>query len=311
MAQLAQWPWANPFCQDSVSPYVQWEQPYLCQPTFKDCEDNEYFMDLSPLDCREPEPATAMASRIGLRMQLMREQAQQEEQRERMQQQAVMHYMQQQQQQQPQPQLGGPPTPAINTPVHFQSPPPVPGEVLKVGPLPRLPLLPQESQPLPQLCLPPPQVQSYLENPTSYHLQQSQHQKVREYLSETYGNKFAAHISPAQGSPKPPPAASPGVRAGHVLSTSASNSAPNSPMAMLHISSNPEKEVSEGRPFGGPWGSLDKSGFDGQGGAVSSGSSCLRETQSCPREPSSELSYHLLTGSAGDKADSEKSRALS
>ena len=70
-----------------------------------------------------------MASRIGLRMQLMREQAQQEEQRERMQQQAVMHYMQQQQQ-----QLGGPPTPAINTPIHFQSPPPVPGEVLKVRP---------------------------------------------------------------------------------------------------------------------------------------------------------------------------------
>jgi hypothetical protein len=69
---------------------------------------------------------------------------------------------------------------------------------------------------------------------------------VREYLSDTYGNKFAAHISPAQGSPKPPPAASPGVRAGHVLSTSAGNSAPNSPMAMLHISSNPEKEVSEG-----------------------------------------------------------------
>ncbi|XP_020954330.1 transcription factor EB isoform X1 [Sus scrofa] len=155
-----------------------------------------------------------MASRIGLRMQLMREQAQQEEQRERMQQQAVMHYMQQQQQQQ---QLGGPPTPAINTPVHFQSPPPVPGEVLKV--------------------------QSYLENPTSYHLQQSRDQKVREYLSETYGNKFAAHISPAQGSPKPLPAASPGVRAGHVLSSSAGNSAPNSPMAMLHIGSNPEREL--------------------------------------------------------------------
>ncbi|KAM9075439.1 transcription factor EB isoform 2-T2 [Megaptera novaeangliae] len=154
-----------------------------------------------------------MASRIGLRMQLMREQTQQEEQRERMQQQAVMHYMQQQQQQQ---QLGAPPTPAINTPVHFQSPPPVPGEVLKV--------------------------QSYLENPTSYHLQQSRDQKVREYLSETYGNKFAAHISPAQGSPKPLPAASPGVRAGHVLSSSAGNSAPNSPMAMLHIGSNPERE---------------------------------------------------------------------
>uniref|UniRef100_G3SRM5 Transcription factor EB n=1 Tax=Loxodonta africana TaxID=9785 RepID=G3SRM5_LOXAF len=156
---------------------------------------------------REPVPAAAMASRIGLRMQLMREQAQQEEQRERMQQQAVMHY------------LGGPPTPAINTPVHFQSPPPVPGEVLKV--------------------------QSYLENPTSYHLQQSRDQKVREYLSETYGNKFAAHISPAQGSPKPPPAASPGVRAGHVVSSSAGNSAPNSPMAMLHIGSNTEREFDD------------------------------------------------------------------
>ncbi|KAI4531210.1 hypothetical protein MG293_019068 [Ovis ammon polii] len=85
-------------------------------------------------------------------------------------------------------------------------------------------------------------VQSYLENPTSYHLQQSRDQKVREYLSETYGNKFAAHISPAQGSPKPLPAASPGVRPAHVLSSSAGNSAPNSPMAMLHIGSNPERE---------------------------------------------------------------------
>uniref|UniRef100_A0A8I5NXE5 Transcription factor EB n=1 Tax=Papio anubis TaxID=9555 RepID=A0A8I5NXE5_PAPAN len=95
------------------------------------------------------------------------------------------------------------------------------------------------------LAFSPSQVQSYLENPTSYHLQQSQHQKVREYLSETYGNKFAAHISPAQGSPKPPPAASPGVRAGHVLSSSAGNSAPNSPMAMLHIGSNPEREFDD------------------------------------------------------------------
>lgn len=153
-----------------------------------------------------------MASRIGLRMQLMREQAQQEEQRERQQQAAMVQFLQQQ-------QLGASPSPAISTPVPFQAPPPVPGEVLKV--------------------------QSYLENPTSYHLQQSQHQKVREYLSETYGNKFAARISPAQGSPKPPPAASPGVHAGHVLSTSAGNSAPNSPMAMLHIGSNPEKEFDD------------------------------------------------------------------
>ncbi|XP_042705007.2 transcription factor EB isoform X7 [Chrysemys picta bellii] len=151
-----------------------------------------------------------MASRIGLRMQLMREQAQQEEQRERMQQQAVMHYMQQQ-------QMPLAPTPAINTPVQFQSPPSVPGEVLKV--------------------------QTYLENPTTYHLQKSRDKKVQEYISETYGNKFATHISPIRHSPKPPPAASPGVRPGHVMSSSAGNSAPNSPMAMLNISSNPEREL--------------------------------------------------------------------
>ncbi|EMP30870.1 Transcription factor EB [Chelonia mydas] len=152
-----------------------------------------------------------MASRIGLRMQLMREQAQQEEQRERLQQQAVMHYMQQ--------QMPLAPTPAINTPVQFQSAPSVPGEVLKV--------------------------QSYLENPTTYHLQKSRDKKVQEYISETYGNKFASHISPVLHSPKPPPAASPGVRPGHVMSSSAGNSAPNSPMAMLNISSNPEREIDE------------------------------------------------------------------
>ncbi|XP_008107897.1 transcription factor EB [Anolis carolinensis] len=154
-----------------------------------------------------------MASRIGLRMQLMREQVQQEEQRERMQQQAMMHYMQQQQ------QMPMAPTPAINTPVHFQSPPPVPGEVLKV--------------------------QSFLENPTTYHLQRSRDKKVQDFLSETYGNKFAPLLSAP--SPKPPPSASPGVRPtpSHVLSSSAGNSTPNSPMAMLNIGSNPEREIDD------------------------------------------------------------------
>ncbi|XP_077645165.1 transcription factor EB isoform X1 [Lonchura striata] len=156
-----------------------------------------------------------MASRIGLRMELMKQQAQQEAERERAQQQMMMSYMQQQ-------RMPAASSPAINTPVHFQSPPPVPGEVLKV--------------------------QSYLENPTSYHLQKSRDKKVQAYLSETYGNKFAAHVSPASHSPKPPPAASPGgggVRPGHVLSSSAGNSAPNSPMAMLNIGSNPEREFDE------------------------------------------------------------------
>ncbi|KAM9268391.1 transcription factor EB isoform 2-T2 [Morus bassanus] len=65
-----------------------------------------------------------MASRIGLRMELMKQQAQQEAERERMQQQMMMNYMQQQ-------RMPVASTPAINTPVHYQSPPPVPGEVLK------------------------------------------------------------------------------------------------------------------------------------------------------------------------------------
>ncbi|XP_061869648.1 transcription factor EB isoform X2 [Colius striatus] len=151
-----------------------------------------------------------MASRIGLRMELMKQQAQQEAERERVQQQMMMNYMQQQ-------RMPVASTPAINTPVHYQSPPPVPGEVLKV--------------------------QSHLENPTTYHLQKSRDKKVQAYLSETYGNKFAAHVSPVSHSPKPPPAASPGVRPGHVVSSSAGNSAPNSPMAMLNIGSNPEREL--------------------------------------------------------------------
>ena len=99
------------------------------------------FLDLSSaathpllgLDCaaaaaaRPPRPP-AMATRIGLRLQLMRDQMQQEEQRERQQQQtAAMHYMQQRA-----PRLPSP-SPAINAPMHFQQPMQVPVEVLKVS----------------------------------------------------------------------------------------------------------------------------------------------------------------------------------
>lgn len=177
-----------------------------------------------------------MASRIGLRMELMKQQAQQEAERERVQQQMMMNYMQQQ-------RMPVASTPAINTPVHYQSPPPVPGEVLKVQwwgcpPCPGAEGVWDIPDGFVSL-----QVQSYLENPTTYHLQKSRDKKVQAYLSETYGNKFAAHVSPVSHSPKPPPAASPGVRPGHVMSSSAGNSAPNSPMAMLNIGSNPEREV--------------------------------------------------------------------
>ncbi|KAM9319229.1 transcription factor EB [Gastrophryne carolinensis] len=154
-----------------------------------------------------------MASRIGLRMQLMREQAQQEEQRERMQMQHQQHFLQQHH------LLPSTTSSAISTPSSFQAPPPVPVEVL--------------------------QVQTHLENPTSYHLQQSRDKKVKDYLSETYGNKFASHLNPLRLSPKPPPAPlSPANRTAR-LSSSAGNSAPNSPMARMNLCSNTEREIDD------------------------------------------------------------------
>lgn len=98
-----------------------------------------------------------MASRIGLRMQLMRDQLVQEEQRERQQQQnAALQYMQQ--------RMAGapPPSMAVNARQQYQSMQ-VPVEVLKV--------------------------QTHLENPTDYHIRQSQRQQVKEYLSTTYATK--------------------------------------------------------------------------------------------------------------------------
>ncbi|XP_018432284.1 PREDICTED: transcription factor EB [Nanorana parkeri] len=150
-----------------------------------------------------------MASRIGLRMQLMREQAQQDEQRERMHQQHFQHHQ----------LMPSNASPAISTPASFQPPPPVPVEVL--------------------------QVQTHLENPTTYHLQQSRDKKVRDYLSDTYGNKFAAHLSPHRLSPKPPPAPPSPANRTTLLSSSAGNSAPNSPMARMNLCSNPEREMDD------------------------------------------------------------------
>ncbi|CAJ1051683.1 transcription factor EB isoform X4 [Xyrichtys novacula] len=171
-----------------------------------------------------------MASRIGLRMQLMRDQLQQEEQRERQQLQlqqqqhnAALQYMQH--------RMAGPPapTPAISTPQHYQSMQ-VPVEVLKV--------------------------QTHLENPTDYHIRQSRKQQVKEYLSTTYATKQTvnaaaglvppsppANMGPTGGSASaPPPLHSPHMRTEQLMS---GNSAPNSPMAMLNIGSSHEKEMDE------------------------------------------------------------------
>ncbi|XP_036386356.1 transcription factor EB isoform X3 [Megalops cyprinoides] len=161
-----------------------------------------------------------MASRIGLRLQLMRDQLQQEEQRERQQQQAAgLSYMQH--------RMPVPPTPAINTPAQFQPPMQVPMEVLMV--------------------------QTHLENPTDYHIRQSQRQQLKEYLSTTYATKQVVHaVAGVQPSPPlppppgqsaaPPPLPSPRLRTEQLIG-SAGNSAPNSPMAMLNIGSSHENEL--------------------------------------------------------------------
>uniref|UniRef100_H3CPA2 Transcription factor EB n=1 Tax=Tetraodon nigroviridis TaxID=99883 RepID=H3CPA2_TETNG len=151
-----------------------------------------------------------MASRIGLRMQLMRDQLQQEEQRERQQQNAGLQYMQH--------RMAGPPapTPAISTPQHYQNMQ-VPIEVLKV--------------------------QTHLENPTDYHIRQSMKQQVKEYLSTTHATKQPANMGPTGGSASAPqPLHSPHVRTEQLMS---GNSAPNSPMAMLNINASHEKEMDE------------------------------------------------------------------
>uniref|UniRef100_A0A4W6DJS1 Transcription factor EB n=1 Tax=Lates calcarifer TaxID=8187 RepID=A0A4W6DJS1_LATCA len=169
-----------------------------------------------------------MASRIGLRMQLMRDQLHQEEQRERQQQQQQNAFLQPYMQQQ---RMAGPPapTPAISTPQHYQSMQ-VPVEVLKV--------------------------QTHLENPTDYHIRQSRRQQVKEYLSTTYATKQTVHavagpvppspptnMGPTGGSASaPPPLQSPHMRTEQLMS---GNSAPNSPMAMLNIGSSHENEMDE------------------------------------------------------------------
>ncbi|KAJ0068474.1 hypothetical protein NL108_008420 [Boleophthalmus pectinirostris] len=163
-----------------------------------------------------------MASRIGLRMQLMRDQLQQEEQRERQQQNTALHFMNR--------TSAPPPTPAISAPQHYQSMQ-VPAEVLKV--------------------------QTHLENPTDYHIRQSVRQQVKEYLSTTYATKQTIQtvVGPVPPSPPlPPPSLGPPaglaphpapLHSSHMHSEQllSGNSAPNSPMAMLNIGSGHEKEM--------------------------------------------------------------------
>uniref|UniRef100_A0A4W6ET20 Transcription factor binding to IGHM enhancer 3b n=1 Tax=Lates calcarifer TaxID=8187 RepID=A0A4W6ET20_LATCA len=142
--------------------------------------------------------SSAMSSRVLLRQQLMREQAQEQERREAQQQASASQLR------------ASDSTPAISVtlPPNAARPPPaqVPVEVLKV--------------------------QTHLENPTKYHIQQAQRQQVKQYLSTTLGNKAVTQtlgVSPAPQSSSAPEIAP------------TTSSAPNSPMALLNIGSNKEE----------------------------------------------------------------------
>lgn len=78
------------------------------------------------------------------------------------------------------------------------------------------------------------QVQTHLENPTKYHIQQAQRHQVKQYLSTTLANKHASQVlsSPCPNQP-----------GDHAMPPVPGSSAPNSPMAMLTLNSNCEKEV--------------------------------------------------------------------
>ncbi|XP_051957151.1 transcription factor E3-like [Xyrauchen texanus] len=139
-----------------------------------------------------------MSSRVLLRQQLMREQAQEQERREAQQQASVAQLR----------PTGSTPAISVTVPPMTARPPPaqVPVEVLKV--------------------------QTHLENPTKYHIQQAQRQQVKQYLSTTLGNKVATQtlgVSPVLQSNSAPERVTSAI------------SAPNSPMAHLNLGSNKEE----------------------------------------------------------------------
>ncbi|KAJ8259754.1 hypothetical protein GJAV_G00173030 [Gymnothorax javanicus] len=152
----------------------------------------------------KPPASASMTSRILLRQQLMREQLQEQERREQQRRQASQFLQQQR-------------APAAQTPAINVSSPPglaptaqVPMEVLKV--------------------------QTHLENPTKYHIQQAQRQQVKQYLSTTLSSKLGAQAVslPCPNQPTE-----------HVMPPGPGNSAPNSPMALLTLNSNCEKEMDD------------------------------------------------------------------
>ncbi|XP_058619169.1 melanocyte inducing transcription factor b isoform X2 [Onychostoma macrolepis] len=151
---------------------------------------------------KPPLGSSAVTSRILLRQQLMREQLQEQERREQQRRQSSAYA-----------QLSVTQSPAINVsaPAGLPSATQVPMEVLKV--------------------------QTHLENPTKYHIQQAQRQQVKAYLSTTLGGKLG---SQAVSLPCPSQAPDHGG-----MPPGPGNSAPNSPMALLTLNSNCEKEMDD------------------------------------------------------------------
>ncbi|RLV99680.1 hypothetical protein DV515_00009576 [Chloebia gouldiae] len=215
---------------------------------------------------KPPLSSSSMTSRILLRQQLMREQMQEQERREQQQKQQAAQFMQQ--------RVPVSQTPAINVSVPTSLPPAtqVPMEVLKEYAPSQLVVARTMGQPgaagivmafghlccinrgfwgifsfalkaevlgdetssmLEMLEYNHYQVQTHLENPTKYHIQQAQRQQVKQYLSTTLANK---HANQALSLPCPN---QPGD---HVMPPGTGSSAPNSPMAMLTLNSNCEKE---------------------------------------------------------------------
>ncbi|XP_062398061.1 microphthalmia-associated transcription factor-like [Sardina pilchardus] len=187
---------------------------------------------------KPPLGVSSVTSRILLRQQLMREQLQEQERREH---QHHQHHHQQQRRQasssscasssssssssSPYARLhNAGQTPAINVTASpgLPSSAQVPMEVLKVN--------------------------THLENPTKYHIQQAQRQQVKAYLSTAQqpcvSVSVSASVSKLGSQAVCSPCPTQGADHGGMLPPAPGNSAPNSPMALLTLNST-EKEMDD------------------------------------------------------------------
>ncbi|XP_041129554.1 microphthalmia-associated transcription factor-like isoform X2 [Polyodon spathula] len=201
---------------------------------FRPCSFQSYYLNSSeqPGSSKPPLNSSTMTSRILLRQQLMREQMQEQERREQRQKQQAAQYMQQ--------RTTSSQTPAINVsiPTSLPTATPLPMEVLKacdlVSAVPAC-MGPHKAGLNEHLLKRNSKVQTHLENPTKYHIQQAQRQQVKQYLSTTLGNKLPSHALSLPCTNQP---------IEHVMHPGPGNSAPNSPMAMLNLN-NCEKEMDD------------------------------------------------------------------